>query len=90
MNKHDWVKGKCSLCKVIKFISNGLDTEEKHKNRGFAEASFPQAYGTFYMLNDGRYSITDVLPECMGECEEILPEHEYIQYEDGTAILSLK
>lgn len=65
-SKHNWINGKCTLCKVSKFISNGLDNEEKHKNAGMAEGPMT----TFYMLNDGNNTITDILPECEGDVPE--------------------
>jgi len=84
---HNWKNGRCELCKVSYFRSNGLDDEEKSNNRGMTQAPMQ----TFYMLNDGKCSIVDTEPECKGEVEEIsFGDFEYKEFPDGSGMLILK
>lgn len=91
MNKHNWIDGKCTLCKISRCFSNGLDHEEPWKNRGFPEASEPfPPVTTFYMLNDGKMTVTTAMPECSGEQkEQPLPETSWTEHQ-GIGVLTLK
>lgn len=49
-------------------MSSGVDNEKPWKNWGLPEDQYSSH---FYLLNDGRATIVDKLPECEGDVPEI-------------------
>jgi hypothetical protein len=90
MNNHKWISTEgglsCELCKIKTFRSDGTDKEEPHKNQGMVMNLNLRVY---YVLNDGNFTVVEVMPECAGEQPENLSGIEIIRNQDGSGLIKL-